>query len=67
MAFIDYVPFDSDDRLELWQQAKAKALNGYGWVDKQKGVIHIPIDEAIKDVVRQAGATREPSGGGSPR
>jgi hypothetical protein len=67
VGIIDYVPFDSDHRLEQWQQAKAKALNGYGWVDKQKGVIHIPIDEAIKDVVRQAGGTREPSGGGSPR
>jgi hypothetical protein len=34
---------------------QAKALHGYGWVDRSKGVIHIPIDEAMKDVVaRQA-------------
>jgi hypothetical protein len=23
-------------------------LNGYGWVDKNKGVVHIPISEAMK-------------------
>src|SRR5205807_5791640 len=23
-------------------------LNGYGWVDKNKGVVHIPIGEAMK-------------------
>jgi hypothetical protein len=67
VGIVDYVPFDSDHRLEQWQQAKAKALNGYGWVDKPKGVIHIPIDEAIKDVVRQAGSKNEPSRGGSAR
>ena len=60
VGIVDYVPFDSDHRLERWQQDKAKALNSYGWVDKQKGLIHIPIDEAIKDIIRQAGE-------GSPR
>jgi hypothetical protein len=63
IGIIDYVPFDSDFRLERWTQQKAKALGSYGWVDKKKGIIHIPIDEAIKDVVRQAGA----AGGGAPR
>jgi hypothetical protein len=55
VGIIDYVPFDTDHRLEHWQQQKAKALNGYSWVDRKKGLIRIPIDEAIKDVVRQAG------------
>jgi hypothetical protein len=63
VGIIDYVPFDTDHRLQHWQQAKAKALNSYGWVDRKKGLIHIPIDEAMKDVIRQAGNT---SGGGKP-
>ena len=58
VGIVDYVPFDADDRLEHWQQEKAKALNSYGWVDKKKGLIHIPIDEAMKDVIRQAGGNR---------
>jgi hypothetical protein len=63
VGIIDFVPFDADQRLEKWQQKTTKALTSYGWVDRKNGVIHIPIDEAIKDVVRQAGA----AGGGSPR
>jgi hypothetical protein len=62
-GIIDFVPFDADQRLEKWQQKTAKALTSYGLVDRKNGVIHIPIDEAIKDVVRQAGS----AGGGSPR
>ena len=67
IGIIDMVPFDGDHRLEKWQQDKAKALTSYGWVDRSKGVIHIPIDEAIKDVVRQAASSGGASGGGSPR
>jgi hypothetical protein len=28
------------------REAEDKVLKNYGWVDKQKGVVHIPIDEA---------------------
>lgn len=28
--------------------AEQRALTSYGWVDPQKGVVHIPIDEAMK-------------------
>jgi hypothetical protein len=28
--------------------AEEKALSTYGWVDKQQGVVHIPIEEAKK-------------------
>jgi hypothetical protein len=64
IGIIDYVPFDADHRLEKWQQQKARQLNGYGWADRKKGFIHIPIEEAMKDVIRQAGGT--PAGGGKP-
>jgi hypothetical protein len=55
IGIIDYVPFDGDHRLERWRAEKDKALRSYGWVDRKKGVVHIPIDEAMKEVVRQAG------------
>ena len=29
-----------------------KRLNGYYWVDKQKGIVHIPINEAMKKLAR---------------
>jgi hypothetical protein len=65
VGIVDLVPFDADHRLEKWQKGMTKALNSYGWVDRKKGLIHIPIDEAIKDVIRQAG-TAGGAGGGTP-
>jgi hypothetical protein len=54
IGIIDNIPFDADGRLDRWRAEKARALNSYGWVDRQKGVIHIPVEEAMKEVVRQA-------------
>jgi hypothetical protein len=56
IGIIDYVPFDSDARLDRWRAEKTKALNSYGWVDRKKGLIHVPVEEAMKEVVRQAAA-----------
>jgi hypothetical protein len=28
--------------------AEDKTLNGYGWVDRNNGIVHIPIDQAMK-------------------
>jgi hypothetical protein len=55
VGIVDYVPFDGDNRLERWQTEKTKALHSYGWVDRSKGLVHIPIDEAMKEVVQKAG------------
>ncbi|MBV8936771.1 MAG: hypothetical protein JO096_06315 [Alphaproteobacteria bacterium] len=30
-----------------------KQLNSYYWVDKQKGIVHIPIEEAMKRVASE--------------
>ena len=31
---------------------KEKKLNGYYWIDKQGGVVHIPIDSAMQKLVK---------------
>lgn len=33
--------------------AEAKALSSYGWMDKQKGIVRIPIDQAMKLTVQR--------------
>jgi hypothetical protein len=38
---------DVGDLKEFRQQQKKK-LDTYGWIDEKKGVVHIPIDQAIK-------------------
>ena len=33
-------------------------LNTYGWIDKNAGIVHIPIDQAMKRVVEEGLPTR---------
>lgn len=41
------------DLIQL-RASEEKILKHYGWVDRQKGVVHIPIDEAIARYAAQA-------------
>lgn len=56
-----------EPRLEVqpWEQLKRlrahedEVLNSYGWVDKSKGIVHIPIGRAIDIVAQQGLPTRQ--------
>jgi hypothetical protein len=54
IGIVDQVPFEIDNRLELWRQERTGRLNGWGWVDKSKGIVHIPIQEAMDAVASGA-------------
>jgi hypothetical protein len=41
------------DKLQAVQQEKIKALTTYAWVDKNKGVVRIPITDAMKLTVAE--------------
>src|SRR5262245_33721894 len=45
------------------KQAQLDKLHTYGWVDQSTGVVHIPIDEAMR-IVSERGVV--PSGGQTP-
>src|SRR4051812_5146617 len=51
IGIVDQVLFSSDNRLEIWRAEHKKRLESYGWIDKTKGVAHIPIDQAMAKVV----------------
>lgn len=51
VGIVDQTPFDIDHRLEIWRAAKAKRLSSYGWIDRAKGVAHMPIEQAMQEVV----------------
>jgi hypothetical protein len=36
---------------EGFRAAEQKRLDSYYWIDRDKGIVHIPIDEAMKKVV----------------
>jgi hypothetical protein len=50
IGIVDQVPFVSDKRLPKWRHDRKLELEGYGWVDKAKGVVHIPIETAMDKV-----------------
>ena len=49
-ARTDVVPYLQTPVTDLqdMRRAEDEVLRNYGWVDKQKGVVHIPIEEAKK-------------------
>ncbi|MGH7176034.1 MAG: hypothetical protein ACREJC_01520 [Tepidisphaeraceae bacterium] len=59
---------DRQDMQALLAREQA-ALSSYGWVDRQTGVVRIPIDRAMQIVVERglpvAPTTRPSAGGGS--
>ncbi|HVT09540.1 MAG TPA: hypothetical protein VHO67_18895 [Polyangia bacterium] len=57
IGIVDQVLFAGDHRLADWRAERAARLNGYGWVDRSKGIAHIPIDKAMDEVA--AGALPE--------
>lgn len=51
IGIVDQVPFVADKRLPKWRAEKSAALDSYGWVDKSKGVVHIPIEAAMEKIL----------------
>ncbi len=51
IGIVDQVTFQSDHRLEKWQAQKTHWLKTYGWVDQHKGIVHVPIETAMREVV----------------
>src|SRR6185369_869252 len=59
IGIVDQVPFDKDHRLEVWKKDQKDRLESYGWIDRKRGLIHVPIEQAMAEVV--AGAAPGPA------
>jgi len=53
------------ENLKTAQEDAEKALNTYAWVDKNKGVVRIPIDRAM-ELIAQRGLSTTPQAGVMP-
>jgi hypothetical protein len=42
---------DAEADLQRFRAEEDKRVNSYYWIDKEKGSVHIPIDEAMKKLV----------------
>lgn len=60
-------PLDLNPRLDLkkMRQDEDAFLNHYGWIDPDRGIVHVPIDKAL-DIIAQTGLPKfkptEPAG-----
>ena len=54
IGIVDQMPFSVDTRLHRWRAEHSARLNGYGWVDRDKGVAHVPIEQAMDAVANGA-------------
>jgi hypothetical protein len=44
------VQIDPSEDLAQFRAEEDRRLNGYYWIDKQKGLVHIPIEQAMKEL-----------------
>jgi len=53
IGIVDQTPFETTRGAETYRREALQRLNSYGWVDPQKGVIHVPIDKAIDEMLAE--------------
>jgi hypothetical protein len=63
IGMVDQTLFAREVRAEQLKEEKLRQLESYGWVSRKNGVIHIPIDEAMKAVAQG----KRPPGTGAPQ
>ena len=56
---VDQVPFDVTRVLEGYRRDKLGRLESWGWVDRKKGIVHMPIEKAMDELVAQAGKGKQ--------
>ncbi len=49
-------------QLSTLRAQQLEAINSYGWVDQQQGVVTIPIDRAMDVVVQELAGSPNPAG-----
>lgn len=53
IGMVDQTPFELEGRAESLRKEQLRTLESYGWVDRDAGVIHIPIQDAMHQVAEE--------------
>ena len=53
IGIVDQTPFETTRGAERYRREQLKKLNSYGWVDPKKGIIHVPIERAIEEMLAE--------------
>jgi hypothetical protein len=53
VGLVDQEPFSMDRRARERRERQQRVLSTYGWVDREAGVIHVPVDRAVELLLQQ--------------
>ena len=56
IAIVNQRPFALEDQAPRLLGEQQSRLEGYGWVDRDAGVIHVPVERALDAVLAEEGA-----------
>ena len=53
IGLVDQVPFEQSHDAPRLKAGKLEQLKTYGWIDKSKGTVHLPIERAYELVLKE--------------
>ena len=53
IGIVDQVPFEQAHDARKLRESKLKQLNSYGYIDKARGTVHVPIERAYELVQKE--------------
>jgi hypothetical protein len=56
IGIVNQRPFSLEDQAPRLRGEQQSRLGGYGWVDRDAGVIHMPVERAVDAVLAEEGA-----------
>lgn len=58
IGIVDQVPFDVYRSLQTYRRYSKHRLETWGWVDKKQGIVHMPVEQAMEQMVSPAERAR---------
>ena len=53
IGIVDQVPFDVYRTLQSYRKSSKHRLETWGWVDRKQGIVHMPIEQAMEQMVEE--------------
>jgi hypothetical protein len=54
IGIVEQQLFENANRAEAVRRKQLERLGSYGWVDRDQGIVHIPVEEAMERTLKGA-------------
>lgn len=58
IGMVDQVPFEENTQAASLRERQRQRLTTYGWVDREAGLIHLPVEEAARQLLAEEEGAR---------